>query len=451
MARLEDIIREGTRGAQPAANTVDVGTLYRVSDEAGKLERSDGASWQSTGGNTGLMDHVDLRDIGEQDTPAEGLRLYGVDGRMYVVRPDGYYEAAVTTDQRSALDSSPTPLTQNNPVASMADIGGAGATPTLAEVLAAGNMAPPGGGILAQPNSSVWLSANDESAIVGVDTNTKTVSANADVQITLSAPSLTLNGQPIGTQAANVEVPYQTWTTLEEARVAFARLVAAMRASGLMAQVPVYMDFGQQPTNAVVYVAPQNEIQRITGGGVISGGTWDITNILDGVVTGIPWDVDSEGLYSRLVGANAALTSVTGGPLASAPFDIEFIGGWGNQPWPELTVDATNLTGTDPTLTPSTVQDGRAEAGIISPAVTVRILDDMENVCTRDNTTVVRIIAGDTLPENINGAVATAVAGIATFNDLSFSVPVENDVLQGVIGPIELSFLGQYSDPFTIS
>lgn len=46
MARIRDIILRGTRAAQPAANTVDVGVLYYVTDE-GKTERSNGSVWET--------------------------------------------------------------------------------------------------------------------------------------------------------------------------------------------------------------------------------------------------------------------------------------------------------------------------------------------------------------------------------------------------------------------
>jgi hypothetical protein len=46
---LEDAILRGTRGAQPAANTVGTGAIYYVTDES-VLERSDGAAWESYSG-----------------------------------------------------------------------------------------------------------------------------------------------------------------------------------------------------------------------------------------------------------------------------------------------------------------------------------------------------------------------------------------------------------------
>lgn len=46
MAKLEEVIQRGTRAAQPAANSVPVGTLYFVTDEF-VIERSSGSAWES--------------------------------------------------------------------------------------------------------------------------------------------------------------------------------------------------------------------------------------------------------------------------------------------------------------------------------------------------------------------------------------------------------------------
>lgn len=52
MARTRDIIQRDTRANQPAATTVDVGTLFYVTDES-LTEYSDGTNWQdySDGGS----------------------------------------------------------------------------------------------------------------------------------------------------------------------------------------------------------------------------------------------------------------------------------------------------------------------------------------------------------------------------------------------------------------
>ena len=46
MARIRDVIQYDTRANQPAANLVDIGTLFYVTDE-GVTERSNGTIWQT--------------------------------------------------------------------------------------------------------------------------------------------------------------------------------------------------------------------------------------------------------------------------------------------------------------------------------------------------------------------------------------------------------------------
>lgn len=55
MATFANMIRRGTRGSQPAASAVAVGTLYFVTDE-GRAERSTGAAWESYSGGLVLVE-----------------------------------------------------------------------------------------------------------------------------------------------------------------------------------------------------------------------------------------------------------------------------------------------------------------------------------------------------------------------------------------------------------
>ncbi len=47
MSTVAAIHQRGTRGAQPAATAVSIGTLYCVTDESNLVERSNGTTWQS--------------------------------------------------------------------------------------------------------------------------------------------------------------------------------------------------------------------------------------------------------------------------------------------------------------------------------------------------------------------------------------------------------------------
>ncbi len=58
MSTVAAIHQRGTRGSQPAATAVSIGTIYCVTDEANILERSNGTTWQSysaTGAGSGTV------------------------------------------------------------------------------------------------------------------------------------------------------------------------------------------------------------------------------------------------------------------------------------------------------------------------------------------------------------------------------------------------------------
>ena len=72
---LEDVIRRGTRAAQPAATAVPKGTLYYVTDEI-KLERSTGAAWESYSGTipTSIKYNVGITVDGSGSVLTTGLK-----------------------------------------------------------------------------------------------------------------------------------------------------------------------------------------------------------------------------------------------------------------------------------------------------------------------------------------------------------------------------------------
>lgn len=61
MTVLSDVIRRGTRAAQPAAGTVPAGTLYFVTDE-GLTERSTGAAWEGFSDTAGAYTDEQAQD-----------------------------------------------------------------------------------------------------------------------------------------------------------------------------------------------------------------------------------------------------------------------------------------------------------------------------------------------------------------------------------------------------
>lgn len=104
MALLRSVTLIGTRGAQPAANTVDVGVLYSVTDEGNVVERSDGVDWiiYATGsdGFNAIQIQYDLTNPGDwvgSPLPGDvGGALDQLAGRVYSLEtagglPDGDY------------------------------------------------------------------------------------------------------------------------------------------------------------------------------------------------------------------------------------------------------------------------------------------------------------------------------------------------------------------------
>lgn len=102
-----------------------------------------------------------------------------------------------------------------------------------------------------------------------------------------------------------------------------------------------------------------NEVQRLTPGGTISGGTFTIT--FEGQTTAaIAWNATAavvQAALEALSNVNVGDVTVTGGPVNSAALDITYLQGLGGYNRTQVTV-TSSLTGAAPTLTPSTVTGG---------------------------------------------------------------------------------------------
>jgi len=107
------------------------------------------------------------------------------------------------------------------------------------------------------------------------------------------------------------------------------------------------------PTNGV------DEVQRITPGGTISGGTWRIT--FETVQTAaIAWNAtaaDTRAALEALSNVEPGDVVVTGGPLASGAFDVTFTRKLGGIDRTQISLQSS-LTGAAPTITPSTPTAG---------------------------------------------------------------------------------------------
>lgn len=110
-----------------------------------------------------------------------------------------------------------------------------------------------------------------------------------------------------------------------------------------------------------------NAVQTLTAGGTVSGGTFTLT--YNGQTTApINWNAAASAVQSALVAltniGSAANVVCGGGALPGSPVTITFQGLLGNQPQPLVTV-TSSLTGTAPTLTPTTTTTGQTAEHII--------------------------------------------------------------------------------------
>lgn len=107
-----------------------------------------------------------------------------------------------------------------------------------------------------------------------------------------------------------------------------------------------------------------NEVQRLTPSGTIGGGTFDFT--FGGDTATIPFDATAGEVQELLIDLpafNAGDVVVSGGPISEAALLVEYAGQYAATNVSLAAVDATNLTGTDPDVTPETVTAG-ASSGI---------------------------------------------------------------------------------------
>jgi hypothetical protein len=119
--------------------------------------------------------------------------------------------------------------------------------------------------------------------------------------------------------------------------------------------------------------AGTDEIQVLTGGGTISGGTFAVT-VMGSTTAAIAWNADAATLQAALrlaVASDSTRTAaekaiadgltVAGGPIASVPFTVTF-NAETSADIAQMTVDVTNLTGAGHAITPSTSTPGVAGA-----------------------------------------------------------------------------------------
>jgi hypothetical protein len=103
-----------------------------------------------------------------------------------------------------------------------------------------------------------------------------------------------------------------------------------------------------------------NEIQTITPGGTISGGTWTIT--WGGETTGaMAYNATAsevQAYLERFASVRPGDIVVAGGPVSSGAMTLTFQGQYAATNPAQVTVSAASLTGSSPTLTPTTTTAG---------------------------------------------------------------------------------------------
>lgn len=106
-----------------------------------------------------------------------------------------------------------------------------------------------------------------------------------------------------------------------------------------------------------------SEVQVLTPGGTISGGSWTMT--ANGqTASGIAYNAAATAIQSAIVAAGlfgAVDVVVSGGPISTGAVTLTFRSGLGNIA--QVVVSAAALTGSTPSLTPSTTTSGVAAIG----------------------------------------------------------------------------------------
>lgn len=110
-----------------------------------------------------------------------------------------------------------------------------------------------------------------------------------------------------------------------------------------------------------------NEVQTLTPGGTISGGTFTIT-FADGQITApIPFNATAAQVKDAIdLVLGFGNVTVTGGPLTSGAFTVTFTGLCGGMDQPLLIV-GNSLTGTSPTVTVAQTTAGAPAFGYFRP------------------------------------------------------------------------------------
>lgn len=143
------------------------------------------------------------------------------------------------------------------------------------------------------------------------------------------------------------------------------------------------------------------EIQVLTPGGTISGGTWTVTGTRGGIsstTTALAYNASAatiQAALEALANVGVGKVVVTGGPISTGSVTLTWQVA---EDVPQVTVGTGSLTGSSPTLTPSTTQAGTTAVTGIEAALAV----NMYSLKTDANSLV--FYGGTTTPSTDNVA-----------------------------------------------
>lgn len=125
--------------------------------------------------------------------------------------------------------------------------------------------------------------------------------------------------------------------------------------------LPFLLACGHQPVSGFPKQGNgTNEVQTITPGGTITGGTWTVTfnGETSGAIPATATAAEIQAHLERMAAFRPGDVTVTGGPVTTGAVTLTFKGRYAATNPAQVTTSAVSLVGTAPTLTPTTTTPG---------------------------------------------------------------------------------------------
>lgn len=173
----------------------------------------------------------------------------------------------------------------------------------------------------------------------------------------------------------------------------------------------------------------QNEVQEVVINGAPTGGTFTLT--FDGATTGL---IAFNATAASIIGALEALSTITPGDVivrgdAINGFEVEFVGSLTLVNTPQITADATGLTGgTAPSITTKTTSVGGFLRGIRGNTITGNSGAGVE-VDLAMFTSFYGDIAGNTISSNNTQGINLNAADSTILHSIDFSIAVDGNTM----------------------